>query len=304
VNPYNERNIHPATRMDQDYYPYSPFNTRPPMLWPNGARVALMVVINVEFQDLIVPEEIWRPNGTPISLDVRGWSLRDYGARVGVFRLMNILDELGIPATMPINDIVLTRAEAVVEHALARKWELVGHGAKANHYVTERLTEEAELAYLSASHDAIKAATGVAPRGWHGPTQSESTRTPALAAKAGYDYVFDWSNDDQPYEMAVPTGRITSVPYSADTSDFSVITTSNQTPWEYGQLLRDHFDAIYAEGEKTGLTMTVGLSASVAGQPFRSKYIAEFLRYASTKAGVWFTTAGEVADAATLIPAV
>lgn len=303
MNPYNLRNIHPATRMDQDYYPYSPFNTRPALEWPNGARVAIMVVINVEFQDLILPEDVWRPNGSPVSLDVRGWSHRDYGARVGVFRLMKILDELGIRATMPVSDTVLTRSRPVVEFAQARGWEFVGHGAKANHIVTERMSEGDETAYLTASREAILAATGVAPRGWLGPQQSESSRTPAIAAKAGYDYILDWCNDDQPYEMTVPSGRLTAVPYGAETSDFTVISTSNQTPWEFAQVLKDHFDAIYAEGADTGMMMTVGLSASVSGQPFRSKYVAEFLRYASTRAGVWFATCSEVADAARLVPA-
>src|SRR5690349_6898381 len=110
---YNDRNIH-ATRLDHDHFDYSPFVARPKFVWPNGARLAVIVSVAVEFQDLIVPEGIWRPPGSPIHLDVRHWGHRDYGARVGLYRLAGLLAPLGIRATMPVSDAVLTRSPRVV----------------------------------------------------------------------------------------------------------------------------------------------------------------------------------------------
>jgi allantoinase len=294
---YNARNIH-ATRMDHDHFDFSAFRDRPKLAWPNGARLAVMFVVNVEFQDLIVPEGTWRPPGSPIALDVRGFAHRDYGPRVGLFRLGAILAAHGIKATVPVSDVVLTRAPRAVDYMKTLGWELVGHGARSNHFVTETLSPEQEYAYLKASYDAIKAATGTAPRGWMGPQQSESSRTPVIAAKVGYDYTLDWSNDDQPYEMKPPEGRLMALPASVETADYWVIDQRNHSPAEFEGVVRDHFDALYVESVKTGMAMTVNLQSHRSGQPFRSKYIKALVAHMATKGGVWFATGSEVTDAA------
>ena len=118
---YNSRSINPVTGMDHDLYSFSALPQRPALRWPNGARVALAVVANVDFGDLVT---------NPLNLV--GFTHRDYGARVGIFRLMGILDELGIKASMPISDVMLTRTPRVVEEAQQRGWELVAHGARVN----------------------------------------------------------------------------------------------------------------------------------------------------------------------------
>jgi peptidoglycan/xylan/chitin deacetylase (PgdA/CDA1 family) len=294
---YNARNIH-ATRMDHDHFDFSAFRDRPQLKWPNGARLAVMFVINVEFQDLIVPEGTWRPPGSPVALDVRNFSHRDYGPRVGLFRLGQILSAHGIPATVPISDVVLTRSPRAVEYIRSLGWELVGHGSRSNQFITQAMTPEQELACLKASYDAIKAATGKAPRGWMGPQQSESSRTPALAAKAGFDYTLDWGNDDQPYEMKVPDGKLMALPASVETADYWVIDQRNHSPAEFAGVVKDHFDGLYAESAKTGMAMTVNLQAHRSGQPFRSKYIKALVEHMAPKGGVWFATASEVTDAA------
>ncbi|MEO8540667.1 MAG: polysaccharide deacetylase family protein [bacterium] len=288
---YNDRNINPSTRMDHNLYAFSIIRDRAPVTWPNSARVALAVVINVDFGDLI-PE-----GGSAAAIPLREWSHRDYGARVGIFRLMQILDDLDIKATVPINDAVLKRSPAVVSQALDRGWELAGHGAKANMAISSAMSEEAEWAYITSSYAAIKRETGVAPRGWLGPAMTESSRTPFMLAKAGFDYTLDWGNDDQPYDFLAPEGKLTALPYSPDTSDAVYIGAANHTAWEFEDQLKDHFDTIYAEGASTGMTMTLGLQAHVSGQPFRSKYIRSFLEYTRTKADVWYATGSEVVDA-------
>lgn len=287
---YNDRVINPSTRMDHNLYVFSIIKDRAPVTWPNAARVAITFVINVDFADLIPA------GGNASAIPLREWSHRDYGARVGIFRLKGILDEYGIKATVPISDPVLQRSPAVVSQLMEAGWEFAGHGAKSNAGLSSAMPEEAEWDVITASYAAIKKETGIAPRGWLGPGLTESSRTPFMLAKAGFDYTLDWGNDDQPYDFLVPDGRLTCLPYSSDTSDAAYIQAVNHTAWEFEEQLKDHFDTLYAEGASSGMSMTIGLQAHVSGQPFRSKYIKSFLEYATKKSGVWFATGSEVVD--------
>lgn len=288
---YNDVVVNPSTRMDHNLYVFSAIGDRAPITWPNKARIAIAVVINVDFSDLIPP------GGNASAIPLREWSHRDYGSRVGIFRLADMLAEYGVKPTVPVNDAVLLRSPSVVKQGMDNGWEFVGHGAKFNVSVSSAMSEEAEWAYLTASYDAIKSATGVAPRGWLGPGMTESARTPFLLAKAGYDYTLDWGNDDQPFDFLVPEGKLTALPYSPDTSDAAYIQGQSHTAWEFETQLKDHFDTLYVEGAATGMAMTLGLQANVSGQPFRSKYIRSFLEYATSKADVWFATGSEIVDA-------
>lgn len=283
---YNEIVVDPNTRMDHGLYAFSAANDRPTKAWPNGAKVAIAVTINVDIGDLATEP-----------MNVREFSYRDYGARVGVFRLMQILDSLGIKASMPINDLVVTRTPAVAEAALKRGWELVAHGEKINRVVNSTMGPEDEDKFISGSFDAIKTFAGTAPRGWLGPANSESARTTLALAKAGFDYTMDWGNDDQPFDFIVPEGRLSSLPYSADTSDAAVIQAQSHTPWEFEQQLSDHLEGLLDDPRMDGSVMTLGLQAHVSGQPFRSIYIRKFLEKALASGRVWCATGAEIIDA-------
>ena len=283
---YNERVIDPATRMDHALFSFSAVKDRPPLVWPGGARVAIAVSISVDTADLVTD-----PMG------VLMFSYRDYGPRVGLFRLMGILDEFAIKATMPVSDVLLERSPAMLDHALKRGWELAGHGAKVNVGLSSTMSETDELNYIAASAQAIKAATGVAPRGWLGPGATESARTTGLLAAAGFDYTMDWGHDEQPYEFHVPAGKLASLPCSPDTADAAVIQAQSHTPWEFDQALDDHLEGLLADPDGHGAVMTLGLQANVSGQPFRAKYIRKFLEKAATRRGVWFATGSQIIDA-------
>lgn len=281
---YNEVVVDPTTRMDHGFYSFSAYPDRPKLVWPNGAKVAVAVVINVEAIDVAT---------NPVNLI--GFSHRDYGPRVGLFRLMGILDSLGIKATVPLSDALIERSPRVVEEVLKRGWEIVGHGEKANLGLSSTMSEADEKAYIEASFSALKAATGSAPRGWLAPGNAESSRTLPLVAAAGFDYTLDWGNDDQPYDFIVPSGQLSALPYSVETSDAAVVQAQSHTPWEYEQAISDHLEGLLAD--PSGSVMTLGLQANVSGQPFRSKYIKKFLDQASVTKGVWFATGSEIIDA-------
>lgn len=288
------RSVQPGG-MDHTHYSYSALPDRRPFEWPGGARVALIVLICVEAALPQLPAEAWTPPDMPKWLDVSAWSLHEYGRRVGVYRLAEILDALSVRATMPVSDLALDSAPTLVEFARQREWEFVAHGRAANLLVTSAMTAEQEVAYLRESRDAIWAATGHRPSGWAGPAMSESVRTPALAADAGYEYLLDWGNDDQPYFLR--NGSLVSLPVSVDTSDHLVLAAgSAQTPWDFGEALRDHLDdlCLAASG---GRVLTLSLRAHLSGQPFRARYVREFLTYARSRPEVWFATGRGVVEA-------
>jgi hypothetical protein len=281
---YNDVVVDPVTRMDHGLFKFSAYPDRPPLAWPNGAKVAIAVVITVAAGDVA---------SNPTNLI--GFTHRDYGPRVGLFRLMGMLDELGIKATVPLSDALLTRSPRVAEEVLKRGWELVGRGEKANLGLSSAMSEADETAYIETSRAALHAATGMAPRGWLGPGNSESADTLSLLAGAGYDYTLDWGNDDQPYDFIVPRGRLSALPYSVETSDAAVVQAQSHTPWEYEQALSDHLEGLLADSN--GSVMTLGLQANVSGQPFRSKYIRKSLEAAAATPGVWFATGSAIIDA-------
>lgn len=293
---YDGARVAGPTGTDHPHHRYSALPQRPGRHWPGGAAVALVVNIQVEAARPQLPSGTWAPPGTPAWLDVSAWSLHEYGRRVGVFRLGHILDELGLRATMPVSDLALDGAGRLVDYAAARGWEFVGHGAAANELVTSALSEAEEAAVLAASRAAIERAVGSPPRGWAGPEMSESARTPALAAAAGYDYLLDWGNDDQPYEMTGGAAGLVSVPVSVDTSDHLVLAAgSAQTPWDFGDTLADQLVGLCVS--PPGSVLTVSLRAHLSGQPFRARYIREFLGAAVARPEVWPATTGEVVDA-------
>jgi allantoinase len=275
---------------------------RPPAPgWPSDRAVAVILAIWVESAEPMLADGEWAPSTTPRWLDVSAWSLYEYGPRVGVFRLAEILERAGAPATLAISDRCAARASAVLELAARRDWEVVAHGAAANRLITSRMSREDELAYLSASRVALQQATGAAPRGWVGPDFSESQRTPQLAAQAGYGYLMDWGNDDRPCRITGGDWSIASVPSLVDLSDHLVLSGTADTPWSFAETLQDHLACLLAEERPA--VMTVTLRAHLSGQPFRATYIEQFLTFARSCEHVWFPTAGQVVDAAHLAPA-
>ncbi|MFG3690218.1 hypothetical protein [Micromonospora sp. NPDC047740] len=297
TEPYHRGRRLVADGMDHRLYPYSALPDRPPLRWPHGARVAVVVAVAVESRLTDPAAAGWRPPGAPAWLDVSVASLADYGSRVGYFRLAGLLAEVGAPATVPISDTVVRTAPRLVNHVLEHGGELVGHGPTGDHLVTSKLTGAAETGLLAGSLAVLGAATGSAPRGWSGPGMSESDRTPVLAAEVGYDYLLDWGNDDQPYQMRAGERSIVSLPLSVDTSDLFVLGGYAQTPWDFGDALRAHLDRLLAESTGTGTCLTVSLHAHLSGQAHQSRYVRRFLEYAAGLDGVWFARASDVVDA-------
>jgi len=195
--------------MDNRRYDYSPIIRRPRIEWPNHGRIALWVAPNIEYFHYNMPIRGTGSNHWP---DVPGYSLRDYGARVGVYRIMEVLDKFNIRASVLLNAEVCEKHPAIIEEGNKRKWEWLGHGL-TNSVSMLDYTPAEERGIIHNVKEIITKATGKAPKGWLGPGLGETHDTPDHLAAEGFEYVCDWGNDEQPTPMRVKSGRMLVVPH-------------------------------------------------------------------------------------------
>jgi allantoinase len=278
-------------------FPYTPINRRPRFTLPGGARVALWVVTNIEFFALDKPmpgDSNERPKVTDHTPMVRHWAQRDYGNRVGVFRLMELLEAHGIRSTVALNSAVCEHHPALVADCVRLGWELMGH----NRTNTERLNEvpaAEERAVIRDVLDRIASVAGRRPVGWLSSGLQETWNTLDHLAAEGCLYVADWVNDDQPYAMDVDGGTLVSVPYSYELNDMAAIVRSKYTPGEFERMIRDQFDVLWREGAHSARVMAICLHPFIMGQPHRIGALQRALAYIDRFEGVWKATGEEIA---------
>ena len=282
-------------------YPYSPIPARPVYDWPGGKRLAIYIGLNLEwfaFGEGLGAE--FAPGGP--QPDVLNYAWRDYGNRVGVFRLAALFDELKLPVSLLINSEMYQHAPQAV--AAFPDAEFVGHG-RSNSERQGDLTEYKERLLIEETTAAIEKHSGKRPRGWLGPWISQSPLTPDLLQEAGYRYLLDWCHDDQPVWMKTRQGRILSVPYPQELNDIPQIVARKREGAEFADMIVDSFEVMHEECVRRPLVMGIALHAYIVGWPPRFKHLTRALRHIAQRADerVWFTTAGKIADHAEQLPA-
>jgi peptidoglycan/xylan/chitin deacetylase (PgdA/CDA1 family) len=280
--------------LDNTRFDYSPIVRRPPLRWPNNARVAFWVGINIEHFKIDRPGTAMHPFPGIIP-DIYNYSWRDYGVRVGIWRLMTLLDRLGIKAGVLLNSDVCIQYPVIVEECVKRGWEILGHGITNSQFLAG-MSEDQEREVIRTVVRTIKDATGKAPRGWLGPALAETFNTPDILAEEGLGYVCDWCNDDQPYEMRVRKGRLLSLPYGIELNDIPMFLEFKATPDAFRQAICDQFDQLHAEGAETGRVTCIALHPFIIATPWRIKYLEQALQYVLRHKDVWVATPGEIAD--------
>jgi allantoinase len=274
-------------------YGYSPIVERPPLRWPEGAKVALYVALNLEHYYIDRPEKSISPQTEGAVPDPLNYGWRDYGARVGVWRLIELLDELRIEPTVTLNSDVCKHYPQIIEAGLARSWSCwVAHG-KANSIPHIGLSLADERSLLQEIVTQIEAATGIRPAGWLGPALTETFNTPQLLHDLGLSYVLDWACDDQPFPLTIP-GMI-GIPYDVETNDITSFLARGMQGPDYERMLLDHLEQLLAESGESGKVMCLGLHTFIVGQPFRFKYLKRALRQIAATEGVWITTTDAIA---------
>ncbi|MGW0179530.1 polysaccharide deacetylase family protein [Nocardia sp. NPDC003345] len=278
--------------MDNELFDYSAIVDREPIEWPGGARVAFYVGLNIEHYELGKPSTSIFPGTSALVPDPLNYGWRDYGPRVGFWRVLDSLDRHGIRASTLLNSDVVRHYPRIIEAGRERNWAWLAHG-RNNSILQPDIAADAERAYLAEVIDTIGRATGTRPRGWMGPALSESPRTPQLLAELGLDYVLDWTNDDQPYRLRTP--GLLSVPYSVELNDNTLFLGTGLTGPDFVQIVRDQLDRLYEDSADSGRVMALALHPFVIGQAFRAGYLDRALDHIAGHPGVWLTTSDEIA---------
>lgn len=286
--------------LDHDRYTHRYLRNVPKFDWPGGKRLLVWVTVHFEHFPMDMPA---KPITPPGGMDrpypsVWDFSTRDYGNRVGIFRLMKVLDRFGIKASAAMNSEVAARYPYLTQEILKRGWEVMAAGVDMGHLHHSKVSPEAEKALVEKSFATLRELTGQKVEGWHSPAISQSAITPELVAGAGGKFIADWINDDLPYAFRTANGELTQLPMSWDLSDHKVLFIQNMPVRDYEQQVNAAFDMLNAESaERGGRILSLSLSPWIVAQPSRIKGLERLLsRFAATD-GVGFVTGGELADA-------
>jgi allantoinase len=281
---------------DHGRYPYRAIVDHPRFQWPGGSRVALWVVNNVEHFHWGQPGTVVNERSAEHRPDVLNHSWRDYGLRVGIWRIIDCCDRLGIKQTIALNADVCERYPRIVEAGVERDWEWMGHG-RTNSVRLAGLAEAEEAELIDDVLSRIERATGQRPRGWLSPGLVETDATPDLLAERGVRYVADWVADDVPFWMRTRQGAILSLPYSIEINDMELLLRQRLPGPAFRDRLLDQFQTLYAEGEACGRVMAIALHPFLAGQPALIRYLGEALERIASRSKVWVATGSEIAEA-------
>ena len=281
----------PPDRVD-----YSPIIDRPIIKWPNDARVALWISPNVEHYEYMPDDDSARTPWprTPFP-DVQQYSYRDYGNRVGFWRMLESLDKYNIRCCVSLNMAVLEHFPEIGQAMVQRDYDYMSHGIYNTRYLYT-YTEDQEREFYRDTIDTLKLHTGQQLKGMLGPAISGTERTPDLMAEAGLIYHTDWMHDDQPVPIKVKSGKLVSVPYSIELNDSSLLRDNHYEGDYFARICKAQFDQLYKEGAESGRVMCIALHPFLIGQPHRIKYLDDILSHIMSHDGVWQTTADDIAD--------
>jgi allantoinase len=285
--------------MDHERYAWSTLPRRKKIAWPGGKKIALLVVPALEWFPLDMKGKPFKPAGammTPYP-DLRHYTLRDYGNRVGIFRVMKALDRFGMRASVAVNAAVATRHPSLIRACVDRGWEIVAGGLDMDHLHYEGLAEAEERVQIETTLATLRRVSGQKVRGWLSPARSESYATLDLVAAAGIDYVCDWVNDDMPYAMKAAGRTIHAMPLPSDLDDYTILVQNRHAEDAYTRQLCDQFDVLRAEaGTQGGRILALPLHPWVIGQAFRIAALEEALAHVMASGDVWPATAVEILD--------
>lgn len=287
--------------MDHDRYDWSLLARRPAIVWPGGAKLALWVNVAVQFFPLNQRGKPFPPPGglSTAYPDLRHFTLRDYGNRVGIFRCLEALDAQGIRPTFSVNAAIAGRYPELLERLAARDDEILASSWSMDSLHHGELLAEEEAALVERALQTLRTATGQAVAGWLGPARSQSRNTPDLLAAQGVQYMGDWLNDDLPYPFRTKHGELIALPLSLELDDQFLIQHSLHSEWTYAQQIKDACDCLLAEAERSGGGRLLALSIHpwLLGQPHRVSALESVLAHLAETPGIWSASASEIVAA-------
>ena len=298
VPPVGEQR-HPG--MDHAHHAFRTLTEAPRFAWPNGARIALTVLLVVDYFEVDPPKDASRDPriGSPLGSffpDWLTWSQREYGARVGIFRVLDVLDRFDVTPSVALGAAAAKRYPELLDELLRRNACFLAHGTYATRRITSHMTEVDERAFIAESRDAVHAATGEAPLGWCGQDFNESPRTPALLAEAGFAYCTDWASDDRPFLLGPYKRRsLVALPPQPEWNDLECMWLRHVPPPVWADSIAEAFARLHDEG---GASFNLTLHPWIAGQAHRIRWLREALARIRGRGHIWSTTTDEVARVA------
>lgn len=278
---------------EQNRYAPSAIVSRPDYVWPGGAKLAVLIFTNIEHHAFRAG--LGSDSAAPGSPQTqRNYAWRDYGNRVGIWNILEVLDELGLPAAHNCNSVALDMMPEIGRALVARGDEFVGHG-RTNAERQDTMWEQDERSLIRQSRDGIARHAGRAPRGWLGPWLAQTNATPDLLKEEGFDYMMDWPADDQPFWMTTRAGPILSIPYSVELNDSPAMVFRQHTGRQFAEMITDQFEEMLAQSVHRPLVFSLVLHTFVVGQPFRLRPLRDALRHIlSHRDKLWITRPAEL----------
>jgi len=275
-------------------FDYSAIVNRPASRWPEGRGLAVYIALNLEHFAYGEGLGISYSPGIPHP-NTYNWAWREYGNRVGVWRLLELFDRLHLPVSLLLNSEVYDHCPEVVAAFRQRGDEVLGHG-RTNSEHQNHFDETGEATLIRDVTTAITRFEGQPPRGWLSPGVNPSAMTPDLLQEAGYTYLLDWPMDDQPVWMKTRRGRILSVPYPHEVNDIPMIAIHHGTAPAFAEMIIDNFDEMLEQSRRQPLVFGIALHAFLVGQPYRLRHLrGAFEHIVAHRQDIWLTTSGAIA---------
>ncbi|MDF7775541.1 polysaccharide deacetylase family protein [Sphingomonas sp. AOB5] len=285
--------------MDHDAYAFSNLFERAPIAWPSGKGVAVAIVVNLEWFPILPNDKPFRAPGhmvTPYP-DYRHYTSREYGTRVGFYRMLDAFAKVGARVSVATNAAIAERYPSIIADILTAGHEIVAHSTDMNGTIATGLPEDEERALIAASLDALEKVSGTRPRGWMSIARSQSFATPQLLAEAGLAYMCDWVNDELPYRFATPAGSLVNVPINQELSDRQIITVQQNSADSYVEQMQDAYRLLAGEaGRFGGRMLPLNVTPYVMGLPYRIDALESLLDWLAKQPATAFHTTGEIAD--------
>jgi peptidoglycan/xylan/chitin deacetylase (PgdA/CDA1 family) len=299
----NSRLTYPFRRsgLDHGWFPHQPTNKRRRVSWPGGKPVVLWITVPVEFFPLDAPAQPFRPLGGLMLgyPDLWNASSRDYGLRIGIYRIMQVLDGFNLRATAAVNAAAVAMYPRVFDEMAQRQWEFMANGLDMGHVHHGGVGLDQERELIRKARDAVAMAASGPVHGWHSPGRSQSRNTLTLVAEHGFTYVTDWANDDMPYVVTTPSGELCALPLTYEWSDRNLLVQHNLTVDEYAAQVLQAFTCLAGEAEhyESGRILSLSVTPWIVGYPHRVAALERLLGRILDSGSVWNANGVEIVEA-------
>jgi peptidoglycan/xylan/chitin deacetylase (PgdA/CDA1 family) len=282
--------------MDHDLYAWSRIFDRPPVAWSGGAKIGATVLVSLEWFPIVPAPATFKAPGHMQTAypDYRHYTAREYGTRIGFYRLLDAFAKAGVTASVAVNAAIAERYPSIIRDIVAAGHEIVAHSTDMDGTISTGLAEEDERALIATSLDTLERVSGTRPRGWMSIARSQSFATPRLLVEAGIAYACDWANDDLPYVMTTPAGALVNVPINHELSDRQIITVQQQSAESYRQQMLDAAGWLASEdGERL---LPVHVTPYIMGLPYRIGVFEQLLADLARRPDTRFLRVGDAAE--------